>query len=341
MNAQPLASLSIKGRPYFYYGVLDASRYPNKMLPVLFVFHGGGESPQEIMEYTGFFLINALVIAPFGQPSYNGHSWQNAFPWMFQPDVSDVSFVQQIIQEIPESINGVEIDRECIFATGKSDGAGFTIYLATHTTIQLRAIAVCSSALFCLDSGSDFGPLLRRNPTIPVLAVHGTEDSIMPYEGQKFENSAALEHCFVGKWHTIDPSCQKTFSANIFNYWRFWGGGNPLEEGFINNQPVFYWENNIHIRIVGGDHDWAGHINSGPNSDSTSNLSFDATAAICKFFNINFTLYQPTVQTDLMAIPNSMSMTSYDDYWPIIIIVLVVVGFLILILIVWKWAIKE
>jgi len=299
-------------RKFRLIGTQKANAYPNKKVPILFLFHGGGETADEIVEYTGFSQINAYVIAPYGQVSLNKYSWENAFPWLSNPPQSDVTFVQDILNYLQTNVTfDMPIDFDRIYASGKSDGAGFALYLANFysSIIPIKAVAICSGAYFCLNNESNYGNTqninLKKNTKIPLLEMHGTEDSVMPYTGQSFQNTLAKQYCSNSNsyWNKIDPNCNNTYTANIYNYWKYWGNNKEPNISSINGQQLFIWNNNIHIQIANGDHDWSGHLNSGPKSNSTNNLSFDATLVISKFLNLDYSSYNTTITTAVSAIP--------------------------------------
>jgi hypothetical protein len=79
-----------------------ADRIPENGLPILFGFHGGGETVVSkenngFLNYTSLANLGAIVIAPVGNDSNNGHSWINAFPWMKSNPANDLLLPQQII----------------------------------------------------------------------------------------------------------------------------------------------------------------------------------------------------------------------------------------------------
>ena len=98
--------------------------------PILLAFHGGGESVYNtsgigFLKFTKLYNLGATVIGFQGQKSKNEHSWISAFPWMYSPPEDDVLFMDKMLQTFTA-------DNRKIYTTGKSDGAGFAIYLPTH-----------------------------------------------------------------------------------------------------------------------------------------------------------------------------------------------------------------
>jgi polyhydroxybutyrate depolymerase len=234
----------------------------------------------------------------------------------------DVLFVETVLKDLPSSINGTIVDKDRIYACGKSDGAGFSIYLATYYNdrIGIKAVVACSGAYFGTVSPLNFGTI--RNTTIavpvgvPLLELHGTEDEVMPYAGQNFTNSKAASSS-MEYWHSIDPTVQKygnvvvsdTYTASVYPYLRYVGGGAyPKKTISINGQTVYIWISAsgnavVHIAISGANHDWFGHTDSGPGSDQPSSLVLDTNVILARFLGIGTGGYQPTVSTDASEIP--------------------------------------
>ena len=236
-SVPPLEICSLLNRTYLLYGQMLPLEYEDHKLPVLLAFHGGGQTPDEFIHQTGLNEISALVIAPSGQRSFNGHTWENAFAWLFDNHQSDIQFLKAIVENIPDIFHGVAIHRDRLYATGLSDGAGFAVYITTHflDIIPIQAVAVCSGAFFFLDSSFSVNPSssfysLRVNPTIPFMVI---KDPVMPYAGHTFYNPKAIAHCKQGFWHQVDLSCQHTVTANILEFCTRWAQNQFLSITFL------------------------------------------------------------------------------------------------------------
>lgn len=269
-------------------------------LPIILLFHGGGEEPWNeegtgIMNYTGLSNTNSICIAFKGQISNNGHSWQNSFPWLKYNIKNDITFVKSVIEKLENSSFSRYCDFNRIYASGKSDGGGFCFYLLEYSTININKVGICSSAHFTLDSKENTKYLSNTIRNTPVLAVHGTGDIVMPYKGQHFLNKDAEKKAEY--WKEIDPSLKKTFTFDIPYFWNYIGhlfnNDKPTIIDISDNIILSNWGNIKLITATHQNHCWMGHKNSGPDSDKISNLQFDATTLLCKFFDnielINYT----------------------------------------------------
>lgn len=171
----------------------------------------------------------------------------------------------------------------------------------------------------------------KKNISITIL--HGTSDKIMSYMGQKYSNLKAY-YGSDSAWKEVDGSIfydqksemvqSNTFTANIKEFVNVIIDINQLNE---NYQFVKYFTVNVgeysalsctnvdhtmslnFITIQDQDHDWSGHIFSGPHSNvsNQANFQLDATYLLCQFFNWKLN-YPPTYHNhviDSTAIPSN------------------------------------
>lgn len=261
-------------------------------LPIILLFHGGGEEPWNeegtgIMNYTGLWSTNSICIAFKGQISNNRHSWQNAFPWLRYNIENDIMFVETVIERLKNSNFSKYCNFNRIYASGKSDGGGFCFYLLEYSSLNITKIGICSSAHFTLHSRLNTKYLSNTIRNIPILAVHGTGDIVMPFKGQHFLNKHAEEKAEY--WREIDPSLKNTYTFDIPYFWNYIGylfnKDKPTILDISNNITLSNWGNVKLITAKNQNHCWMGHKKSGPDSDKISNFQFDATSLICKFFD--------------------------------------------------------
>jgi poly(3-hydroxybutyrate) depolymerase len=275
-------------------------------LPIILLFHGGGEVPWNeegtgIMNYTGLWKTKSICIAFQGQSSNNGLSWENSFPWLKNNPKNDINFVQTVLQRLKNSPFSKYCNFNRIYASGKSDGAGFCFYLLEYAFIDVKKIAICSSANFTLDSVTNTRFLSNKILSVPILAIHGTGDTVMPYNGQHFLNKDATEKAEY--WKKIDPTLENTYTFKILYLWNYIGNlfdnnANPVITYISNNSNLYNWGSVKLITATNQNHCWMGHTKSGPDSDEFSNKDFDATTLICKFFDdIKLINYSNSVKT--------------------------------------------
>ena len=305
---------------------------------VLLCFSGGGETNTEFINYTEFNHIYSPVIVFLGQLSINTYTWQNAFPWLYNNFnkngailnyQNDVKFVDTVLSNlfknnIPE-----------LFLTGKSDGGGFCMLYSNISKYKLniKAIGICSSALYGLNSSYNIGSIDinncfigNNNTVIPyniilpatnisLFIIHGTGDNVMPYNGKHCIQSNYQKADVEGSlWPVIDTTVKinnngkltdNTYTANIPYYIKEIVDNNNLIPKYNSTNiqysySVYSSNNNTVLNFVtinNQNHAWAGHFNSGPNSNGPSNLIMDSTYLFLKFFNLPIDKYSPKVKS--------------------------------------------
>jgi polyhydroxybutyrate depolymerase len=286
-----------------------AESIPEKGLPVIFAFHGGGESIHKenksgFLDFTDLSKAGALVIAPVGNDSHNGHSWINAFVWLKENPENDVKLALAIKEDLQSRQDLPKIDFSRVYALGKSDGAGMAMFLACHASnvMPLTAVAVVSGAYFGLNNSDNFGTgesqICAPSQPTRMLVIHGTKDQVMPYKGQNFVNPKALKHAndhWILRDNSVSLRGSNTYTADVAHYAEFLAKkinkcqGNKIIE-ISEVSKLIEWENCakefIHIRVRGGNHVWTGHKHSGPDSGKFPNMDFDATKKVLSFFGV-------------------------------------------------------
>lgn len=141
-------------------------------LPLVLGFHGNGSDGAEFQNYTGLPTLPAITVFPDGDLNDGKRSWQGA-PYASGAD--DVAFVADLLDSI-ESEHCIDLNR--VYATGKSNGGGMVSVLACHLRDRFSAFAPVAGAYYPQSTeGCEYS-----TPT-PMLAIHGTGDATMHYEG--------------------------------------------------------------------------------------------------------------------------------------------------------------
>ena len=164
-------------RTYYLHAPLHAPR--DKPMALVLVFHGGGGRPRFTERETRFSDLadreGFLVAFPEGI----GESWndgRNVTTIRAQRErIDDVAFVNALLDDVSRDY---PVDPKRIYATGISNGAIFSHYLAAHLSRRIAAIAPVAGGLPELLSPA-FGP----EQPVSVLMLQGTEDPLVPYNG--------------------------------------------------------------------------------------------------------------------------------------------------------------
>jgi polyhydroxybutyrate depolymerase len=143
-------------------------------MPVVFNFHGFLSSASQQRDYArledvadekGFIAVHADGV---------NHSWNagSCCGWAMATDLDDVGFVVKLLDEVAGLAS---VDRTRVYAMGMSNGGFMSFRLACERADLFAAIT----------SVTGINGFKDCNPSAPVgvLHFHGTEDRIVPYEG--------------------------------------------------------------------------------------------------------------------------------------------------------------
>lgn len=151
----------------------------DKPLPLVLMFHGGGGTPAFAERESKFNALADKEGFLVAYPEGVGKSWndgRNEPKITAQKEkVDDVAFITALLDEVAKRNR---LDEKRIYATGISNGAFFSHYLAANLSARIAAIAPVV--------GGVAEPLSTQfHPTQPVsvLILQGTADPLVPYHG--------------------------------------------------------------------------------------------------------------------------------------------------------------
>jgi polyhydroxybutyrate depolymerase len=169
----------------------------SKPAPLVFAFHGGGQSISQFEGFVhmvpksdsaGFILVEAEgTIALPGLTPGTLDVWNAGncceLAAQINTNVDDVGFVRAMIDKITSQVC---VDPKRIFATGFSNGGMLSHRLACELSDKIAAIASVSGGIGDVDL--DKMPpqtLFQCNPgrKVPVMHIHGTQDACYPFDG--------------------------------------------------------------------------------------------------------------------------------------------------------------
>ncbi|MDE1152431.1 MAG: PHB depolymerase family esterase [Micavibrio sp.] len=167
-----------------YYVHVPDSLKGKKNLPVVMVLHGGGGSAENARKMTGMdeTADRNGFIAVYPEGSGGGflasklHTWNAGLCCgaSSRKKIDDVTYLSQVIDAL---IAGYGADPARIYATGHSNGAMMSYRLACELSDKIAAIAPNAGTLL-IDDCHPVRP-------VPMIAVHGTADPCVLYNGGK------------------------------------------------------------------------------------------------------------------------------------------------------------
>lgn len=250
---------------------------PNSQMPLVIVLHGLGDSGNGIMLGTGFNMAadtaGFIAVYPdavdalFGAAAWN--SGANPFG-----SADDVGFISALIDTMYAQYH---IDQNRVYATGFSMGGIMSHRLACELSNRIAAIA-SGSGTFATSVIGNCSP----GRSVPVMHVHGTADSVVPYDGNTLLGLQSVG-ATINFWVT-NNNCALTAPAST-------PVANTANDGItIDKTEYDLCSNNSEVILytaTGMEHTWLQ-----PNNDMSE------TAEIWKFF-LRHQLNEQTVGIEL------------------------------------------
>ncbi|GAA1713687.1 alpha/beta hydrolase family esterase [Fodinicola feengrottensis] len=241
---------------------LPATYRPTQPLPVILAFHGRKGNGTDVEAFSGLDALDAIVVYPVGLPGEsNETAWQGA---PYQPPSDDVLFASDLLNHLQATLC---VNPARIYATGKSNGAGFTALLGCRLSHRIAAFGTVAGAFY---------PETREGcePGTPVSLVdfHGTADPTVNYNGEASSHGEPLPAMmdWIQGWANHDHCGSPTSTAIGSDVTKI------AFQGCAGHAAV------VHYRIAGAGHTWPGElVDSGPGS-ATHTIS--ATEILWQFF---------------------------------------------------------
>jgi polyhydroxybutyrate depolymerase len=274
-------TLDHDGRQRTYLLHVPDGLHENEPVPLVFVFHGGGGTGSGMVSLTEFDKLSDreefVVVFPDGV----GNSWndgrQNLASEAYLLNVDDVGFVDAMVETISLEF---PVDQERIYATGISNGAIFSHFLAAQRASTFAAIAPVVGGL-----ATPFNEQFNPDDNVSVIVIQGADDPLVPYDGGQI--AGGNRGAIIGTDDTVELWVQNDGCNNT-----------PLIEELPNNDlndgclvTRYTWSNGradsavVLLRIEGGGHTWPGGAQYLPESIiGRVCKDFEASEVIWSFF---------------------------------------------------------
>ncbi len=136
-------------------------------IPLVIALHPYAGNARLMLDLTRFETLSDsagfVVAAPDGTGSPQFWNVQQA-----PGAADDVMFARDLIGAVSRDLC---VDQDGVFATGYSNGGGMALRLACALPDQIAAVGVVASVYVACDANA------------PLIAFHGTQDRILPFEG--------------------------------------------------------------------------------------------------------------------------------------------------------------
>lgn len=223
------------------------SPLPTKPAPVIVNLHGAGSDKGQQAVYSQLAVKGPargfVVVTPdaTGQPQ----QWNI----IGQTKSDDVKFIDDLIVDLATRAC---IDPTRLYATGISSGAAMSSVLACREGERFRAIAPVAGVVF-------FGPVCSAGPPVTVIAFHGTQDPILPYNGGPVFGGGGTRYPGVAPamagWATrggckSSPETEAISQHVTLQRWPGCTGGATVEL-YVVDGGGHTWPGSIPVRLLG------------------------------------------------------------------------------------------
>lgn len=226
--------------------------------PLIVVYHGRGKTGAFTEAFSDLSKLNAIVAYPNGVLGDEAkQAWQGA-PYSAK-GVDDVKFTADLLDTLEA---GFCVDQNAVYATGKSNGAGFTGILACVMADRFAAIAPVAGAFY------QQGKRCTPSRPIPVLDIHGTGDTTIPYDGDGERDLPSVQ-TWVRDWSVRNHCSTEPRMSQL--------GDDTLITTYKGCRADV-----VHVAVTDGGHSWPGSdASSGPGYVTQT---FEAHELIEDFF---------------------------------------------------------
>jgi polyhydroxybutyrate depolymerase len=231
--------------------------------------HGLSSSGADFAQNRDFRPIadtaNFIMVHPDGSTMLGVKFWN--YGNVLGSTVDDVGFLEALIDTISEDYS---INPQRIYCTGMSNGSFMAYYLACRSN-RFAAIGTVTGSM----SVDMYDECVPQHP-IPVLHIHGTDDSTNPYDGTSTMKGIDETNLFWVDQNNCNPvpaviPVPDTNTSDNATATRY------VYSGGTDGHTVELF------KITGGGHTWPGWPVSGSSGNTC--MDFDACREIWRFFS--------------------------------------------------------
>ncbi|MEM6646140.1 MAG: PHB depolymerase family esterase [Bacteroidota bacterium] len=263
------ASLEHGGQAREYILYAPASYTGEEAMPLVLNFHGYTSNAQDQMGYGDFRPIadtaGFIVVHPQGTLLEGNTHW-NVGGWTLASTTDDVAFTSALIDAIADDY---AIDRDRVYSTGMSNGGYMSFLLACQLSDQIAAVASVTGSM----TPQTMAGCTPQHP-MPVMQIHGTQDSVVPYAGSAAWTLAVTD--VVDYWATYNEAAPSAVTTRMPDV--------QTDDGSTVTRYVHAaagtYASVEHLEVIGGDHTWPGNAVGGRGT----NQDVNASALIWDFF---------------------------------------------------------
>lgn len=256
-------SVEVDGAQRGYRLFTPTSEDDDRPMPLVLALHGAGNTPDSFAQSTRLdqaASANRFVVA---YPEAERLVWNGGFCCTLGRGApgADVRFLDRLITDVAAVRR---IDTARVYAVGVSAGGIMAYRLACDLTGRIAGVGAVAASMQVDDC--------QPSRPVSVVALHGTGDQLVPYEGGRVLGGAlrpALPAMEVAEWWASLDRCPTSGEARV--------------EGIVTTVTWSGCADGAQVRLVtveGGGHNWFAKDYGMPNG------AIDATASIVEFLGL-------------------------------------------------------
>ena len=249
----------------------------NTDVPLILNFHGFGSNANQQLVYGDFRDIadkeGFLLVHPEGT-LLNGNQHWNVGSFTIGSTTDDVSFTEALIDELANQY-AINLDR--VYGTGMSNGGFMSFLLACQLSEKIAAVASVTGSM----TPETYNACNAQHPT-PILQIHGTSDSTVPYNGDTWTRSIEDVISYWANYNNCETNPTTKALADI----------DPSDGSTVEHIVYIDGDNGLtteHMKVIGGGHTWPGSAFNFPGTNYDINASMEIWQFFSRF-DINGTL---------------------------------------------------
>ncbi|MEJ2615823.1 MAG: T9SS type A sorting domain-containing protein [Ignavibacteriaceae bacterium] len=236
-------TIEIEGGITRYYDVYLPQNFHENM-PVILTLHSYGDSKEMIKNYTMIHELGDIAGFITAYPAAKDSKWNTGNVASATED--DVEFITALISRLKTDY---DIDLNRVYCCGFGQGGAMSYKLAGELSHRITAVASVEG-LMCQAMLPTFNPIR----SVPILHIHGTEDSNEPWDGTESGLFLLSVEEIMDIWIDNNSCSPSTTTVSLPD--TDTGDGCTVEKISYNNN-----DNDTTVilyKINGGGHNWPG-----------------------------------------------------------------------------------
>lgn len=275
--AQPVAAETVRLGGRWYDIELPANPIG---APLILALHGGGGDPDQFASASGLARVANRAGFAVAFPAGTGRRGERLLTWnggyccgsAARKGVDDIGFLKAVIRDASDRFG---VDGSGVYLTGMSNGSILSETFAAKNPSLVRAVAGVAGTM---DTSRT-----RVQGKVPALIIHGTADTMVPYEGGQgdtsltrtdFASVPSVVKAFLAPWGGVLAETSRTIDRRN-------DGTSVLVTDYQKGGRVVLRL----MKIEGGAHHWPGGRN--PRLSEGKTQEIDANTEILDFFALH------------------------------------------------------